>query len=606
MALAARAVDLLPDDLDKMEGSFSSLAKIFFGHRSWFGLISLKLESETSQGFAGLAPFFLPDAPLAELDEAVSDAEIFQKALPLFQTAPTDHPAIRFVRHLLDCCRHDGDEDRELLLREHLGAMMLAAVAHVHERPQPVSLDSETALRLICSDVKPLPWHEMLAAMLRKAPRDLVATELIARLKETRHTWGEVHIAKFMGELAYPEFSEALIGAVSEEAGSFICEKAQEALVCIGEPALPALLSRWDDFDPTQRIYLFAAIQEVGGTPAADFVHARFAELKTENLEFTLDCLLSIPERRHLTLLAPELKRRQHLIDRAYVVLCLLLGELPEDFAALEARVLEDRRVSMERCKRFAAGNLKRDTLLVEMRCTACNEVNTYEIRQLYLDGEGQAEPLAGEEFPCASCGAYTEFELTGAGRMAVMSSMIMLGAGQGSEQRIVPRDMLQFVDMPFEGRPHAINEIIALCRERLANDPGDARSLLIQGIVYGITGHHKKALERLHRAHSAVPHAAEALYLLARQLVARGQENAARELLVDLPTQAASLQFILADSPPAKETAGELMRLYNMLRPDGAPALHPGAIATPAKAGRNDPCPCGSGKKHKKCCGSA
>ncbi|WP_232279019.1 SEC-C metal-binding domain-containing protein [Geotalea uraniireducens] len=22
-------------------------------------------------------------------------------------------------------------------------------------------------------------------------------------------------------------------------------------------------------------------------------------------------------------------------------------------------------------------------------------------------------------------------------------------------------------------------------------------------------------------------------------------------------------------------------------------------------KVGRNDPCPCGSGKKHKKCCGS-
>ena len=27
---------------------------------------------------------------------------------------------------------------------------------------------------------------------------------------------------------------------------------------------------------------------------------------------------------------------------------------------------------------------------------------------------------------------------------------------------------------------------------------------------------------------------------------------------------------------------------------------------ATSAKAGRNDPCPCGSGKKHKHCCGKA
>jgi len=38
----------------------------------------------------------------------------------------------------------------------------------------------------------------------------------------------------------------------------------------------------------------------------------------------------------------------------------------------------------------------------------------------------------------------------------------------------------------------------------------------------------------------------------------------------------------------------------------------HPHQHAAPAeparseKAGRNDPCPCGSGKKYKKCCGSA
>lgn len=31
---------------------------------------------------------------------------------------------------------------------------------------------------------------------------------------------------------------------------------------------------------------------------------------------------------------------------------------------------------------------------------------------------------------------------------------------------------------------------------------------------------------------------------------------------------------------------------------------LHPGTIRNGPKVGRNDPCPCGSGKKYKKCCG--
>jgi preprotein translocase subunit SecA len=36
------------------------------------------------------------------------------------------------------------------------------------------------------------------------------------------------------------------------------------------------------------------------------------------------------------------------------------------------------------------------------------------------------------------------------------------------------------------------------------------------------------------------------------------------------------------------------------------AQAEAPKPIRAGAKIGRNDPCPCGSGKKHKKCCGAA
>ncbi len=38
-------------------------------------------------------------------------------------------------------------------------------------------------------------------------------------------------------------------------------------------------------------------------------------------------------------------------------------------------------------------------------------------------------------------------------------------------------------------------------------------------------------------------------------------------------------------------------------LRPVVLPAAEPGGVAV---VGRNDPCPCGSGKKYKKCCGAS
>jgi tetratricopeptide (TPR) repeat protein len=40
-------------------------------------------------------------------------------------------------------------------------------------------------------------------------------------------------------------------------------------------------------------------------------------------------------------------------------------------------------------------------------------------------------------------------------------------------------------------------------------------------------------------------------------------------------------------------------------LTPMGNPVPSPGNVARTVKVGRNEPCPCGSGKKYKKCCGS-
>jgi SEC-C motif-containing protein len=38
----------------------------------------------------------------------------------------------------------------------------------------------------------------------------------------------------------------------------------------------------------------------------------------------------------------------------------------------------------------------------------------------------------------------------------------------------------------------------------------------------------------------------------------------------------------------------------------DGKVIAQPSVVREGPKIGRNDPCPCGSGKKHKKCCGAA
>jgi len=57
-----------------------------------------------------------------------------------------------------------------------------------------------------------------------------------------------------------------------------------------------------------------------------------------------------------------------------------------------------------------------------------------------------------------------------------------------------------------------------------------------------------------------------------------------------------------LADRAPAV-LADEVARLF-AARLRGASASATSSLVLPAKVGRNDPCPCGSGRKHKRCCG--
>src|SRR6516164_8204739 len=62
-------------------------------------------------------------------------------------------------------------------------------------------------------------------------------------------------------------------------------------------------------------------------------------------------------------------------------------------------------------------------------------------------------------------------------------------------------------------------------------------------------------------------------------------------------------LDHIRQPAPRSPPTRGERDRSKSMPLPSGSSTK---PARTPTNVGRNDPCPCGSGKKFKKCCGTA
>jgi len=70
-------------------------------------------------------------------------------------------------------------------------------------------------------------------------------------------------------------------------------------------------------------------------------------------------------------------------------------------------------------------------------------------------------------------------------------------------------------------------------------------------------------------------------------------------------PTAAAFQSSRGGEEPPANGSNGATRRARRPTAAGSATVGAAGRVAAPSKVGRNDPCPCGSGAKFKRCCGT-
>ena len=112
------------------------------------------------------------------------------------------------------------------------------------------------------------------------------------------------------------------------------------------------------------------------------------------------------------------------------------------------------------------------------------------------------------------------------------------------------------------------------------SEDPATAAGVFTRSTVVGAPVELSRARVRRGRARVIVANSGVSNVAMG----ARGRADA-REM-----TAAASPRAAPLGAPP---------------RPAGPPPRPSGAAAPSSKVGRNDPCPCGSGKKYKRCCGA-
>jgi hypothetical protein len=600
--MCARAVRGGQDDVDRL---LKAICFALFGNAALLDYAKYLIESANAQPFRLLQPLFTDGAPLEECDRILANTDPWPGAKELLEkhgsvSAATEIalPIIKIIQSI------DGAED------DNMACFAVAASLSAFERDE-IDADRfsmEDALTVLTLD---LPDNRHLRGLKHRlgafAPKD-VARAVSERMPTVRDAWGGIHLASLAGELRLVDAIPILIDSLGRERGDFLCEAAQKSLVRIGEPAQLALIAQWDEFDTSQKIYGRGALEQIGGQHAREFAIERFRELFHDDIGSWCALAEAAPDERSIALLEPELRRKQTEIDESFYCLCVLTGREPVNLKDIRKRLMEHRQRILKRQSDFAAGNFRRlsDTVTLALKCERCGDVNRYEVKDIVA---GRTEPafFVCDEFPCASCGEWPNFEFTTEAYMAMMAAMITLAADKeaAKDERKGPLRLVA-VNYRWERRPAP--EVMAELKTAVAENPENIVNQLRLGRFQYVFNRRRQAAKCYSRALEIDPDSMEAGLGMAHVIADNGDQKCAYDMLSAMLERKGKWRFFRVDELGPQGLAEDFARLYNelqsALRLRGRPLLHTSFLQSNAKVGRNVPCPCGSGKKYKKCCG--
>ena len=592
--LQASGEEFVPDTL------LCSLFRGLFGRDSLLDLVFAKARSESEQSLVRLSPWFEPGTPLEQWEAWLSHSPEASELGSLLTA---------YGQQSEGCQKLSGLLAPDAVLRQYLDPEEVCQVtvaalleASLLRDFSPAGLSLETTLDLLAADLKENPWKSSLKQHLLDFDAHESRQALMHRLSGQEENYGSSALAWAMGEIGDTAFIPALIASMGEDNGDFLCEEAMIALIKIGVPAQEALINAWDSLDDSQRIFGLGVIEPVGGPRAVEFALDHFDRLIMSQTDLFCGLLEAVPDPRLLGRLKAVLHEQSPLIDQAYYVQARLLGSDDPEVEVVHQRVIAERERVSRTMMSLAAGKYEPGPLILKLRCPACGAEHRYPALGVVVPpSQTEGIPyLIADEHPCKSCHEWVEFEFTqeAYGRLMPETFSLLTQPGQDvSDIRVKP--MSCRLDNEVVPMALALHRL----RERIAANPDDWVSHLKLGLILPALNRPRAAVSHLLPVIRQHPKAVDAVTLLAGQLMRLGeQEQALTQLQTALACPGAWERYT-----PSGPGNREFVDLYNELRRQlnrhDLPALHPSALEPPAKVGRNDPCPCGSGKKYKKCC---
>ena len=617
VALLARGFEEAKGEDEKrsVEASLFAAYEVLSPALPYFEHVRDRSEKQWGQGFRDLPELFESGAPLKPMDKAVRarGRDRLAAALELLPEQGGSSKAAGFARGLAGSLPNLHDKrDCEML-----ASFLLAATAAHHSRKSFTfeGYEMSSLIGIVSYDIADLPCYQAVADALRRFHIQELAPAMVKALRKARDHYGGIHLTRMMGDLRHRSFIDPLIDCISESSGDFVAESGQVALAKIGTEARQTIISRWSDFDSSQRIYGYAVLECIGGDEkTVQFLAERFPEARPKPGDLEIWCLTAeaVPDRRLLDLLEGELHRKLCAVDETYTTLCAVLDIERPPLKEVRKRTHQRKdKVPSKPLDELTVEDVMDTSPNMELRCESCGETNQFEMPGIYISPEHPKDHFCiGGDITCPSCGSLGPFEPGNMGLMAVTAELLKhhVAVSQGVKYRGPIHFLIASL---HDGRLVSPRTAVQEYRRRVERNPESVPDWLGLGNVYVHIGSRKLAAVCFGKCLALEPACVEAAYSLAKIRFDGADPGGPFQLLDDAWQLREQWRFHrLRDCSPENFTS-DFVGLYNTLaRKLGKPMLSmpsrkPAPVAA-GKPGRNGPCFCGSGKKYKKCCGSS
>ncbi|MGE0087540.1 MAG: tetratricopeptide repeat protein [Desulfococcaceae bacterium] len=492
------------------------------------------------------------------------------------------------------------------------------------EKLNLTGLSVADAAAMLCDNMEFLPDFEGFLAFFRQSDRTETIHCLTKGLENCFEYHGGLNIIRVMAELGYDEFIQPLCRTLETDI-DFIGEAAEKALLKYGKKAVVFLTDYADQADEMPIISAVEIVRKIGGPEAVAFTDRYFDTLMNIEPEFILHACESLCNENCLEKISRKVNKNQRLIDDAWLTITLLTkGKIPETEDLLK-QYYQRRKEQAAMSEAVMSGRLAdiaQPYIDAELECKNCGDRSHYRLYRIFMSEKGK--PNIAQEIECINCGTLADFKFTDRGMMALSAeTMRLMFAGKSESKEDMKeayeRSPFQYGKTMAMGKVMEVDEAIEKYQKAIEKNPKDADKYIGLGNIYYFMDLFTKSAAIYQQAIEADPRYFQAYYSLAR--IAEEKEDAHRAL----EWMEKGLPYL--EKPKYYKGSGleqdefldaycdyynSLLELTGSDKPRIAP---PGGfseresyepvqpVRREKKVGRNDPCPCGSGKKYKKCC---